>query len=169
MMLTGDIVPVRVEVRSTSDRLHQFEGELINILEPFGQEMPYCDDSEGHSEDNQPIIDGLEEIWRKRIKFLRFKQGNSITIYFWCESVEAMAELYLMYETRHLEHILEKIFNLVKTSVKIPNVMIRVTMSATDLQILQEAVQLSKLTQIKSKLAEGSLPESSGRYSVLRF
>lgn len=133
MMLTGSIVPLHVEIRSPSDLLDQFEYDLINILEPLAQQIPYCDDAEGHAEDNQPIIDELDEIWQKKIKILRLKKGKSITIYLWCEGVEAMAELYLMYETRHLEHILGKIFNLVKTSVKIPNVMIRITMSPTDL------------------------------------
>lgn len=41
MMLTGSIVPLHVD--------------LINILEPLAQQIPYCDDAEGHAEDNQPI------------------------------------------------------------------------------------------------------------------
>lgn len=98
----------------------------------------------------------------KKIKILRLKKGKSITIYLWCEGVEAMAELYLMYETRHLEHILGKIFNLVKTSVKIPNVMIRITMSPTDLQILKEATELNELAQNKYQQERDSLTESRG-------
>lgn len=119
------------------------------------------------SEEVQLIQHKLQEICNKRIKFLGFKKGNSITIYFLCEDVEAKAELLLMFETRQLERILMKVFNLVKTSMKIPNAMIRVTMAANDLQILKEAVQLKGLAGKMSHRAEDLYLESTGKPLVL--
>lgn len=121
------------------------------------------------SEEVQPVINALQEIWQKRMKILSLKKVNSITIYLWCEGIEAMAELCLMYKTRHLEQVLGRVFALVTTSVKIPNVMIVVTIAETDLQILEKALQLNELLQNRSQLTEESFPESRGRSLALLY